>query len=170
MNFKKPFFIVLFFIAAATVNAQSSRFGITAGLMIANAKEEFSGNEVTGSDEGPYLGVYLDVPISEKISLIPEVDYANINGTGYGFFSVRAKYNIIPLLFVQAGPQVSYLFEQFGALNKAGIDFGLGAGVDISKHFNVQARYAFELTNRYKQGFEGTSKLNWLHIGVGYAF
>jgi hypothetical protein len=72
MNFKKPFFIVLFFIAAATVNAQSSRFGITAGLMIANAKEEFSGNEVTGSDEGPYLGVYLDVPISEKISLICE--------------------------------------------------------------------------------------------------
>ncbi|SHF55649.1 hypothetical protein SAMN05444483_101580 [Salegentibacter echinorum] len=138
--------------------------------MIANAKEEFSGYEITGSDEGPYLGVYADIPISEKISLIPEMDYANINGSSFGFLSVRAKYNIIPLLFVQAGPQVSYLFEQFGSINKAGIDFGLGAGVDIFKHFNIQARYAFELTNRNKQGFDGTSKLNWLHIGLGYTF
>lgn len=170
MNYKNPIFLVLLFITVLSVNAQSSRFGITAGLMIANEKTEFSGNENSAGDEGPYVGVYLDVPLTEKLSIRPEVDYANINGSGFGFGSVMAKYNIIPLLYVQAGPQVSYLFEQFGEINKAGIDFGVGAGVDISKHFNIQARYAFELTNRLKPGFEGTSKLNWLHIGVGYTF
>jgi opacity protein-like surface antigen len=170
MNFKKTLFIVLFFIGAANIQAQSYQFGVTAGLLIASEKAEFSGNKASVSDEGPYLGVYADIPISEKISLLPEVDYANINGSSFGFLSVRAKYNIVPLLFVQAGPQVSYLFEQFGALNKAGIDLGLGAGVDISKHFNIQARYAFELTNRYKQEFDGTYNLNWLHIGLGYTF
>jgi hypothetical protein len=123
MNYKKPLFLTLFLIGVVTVNAQSARFGIAAGLMIANEKTEFSGNEDTGSDEGPYLGVYLEVPISEKISLVPEVDYANINGSSFGFLSLRAKYNLIPLLYLQAGPQVSYLFEQFGELNKAGIDF-----------------------------------------------
>ena len=123
MNYKKPLFLALFLIGVVTVNAQSARFGIAAGLMIANEKTEFSGIEDTGSDEGPYLGVYLEVPISEKISLVPEVDYANINGSSFGFLSLRAKYNLIPLLYLQAGPQVSYLFEQFGELNKAGIDF-----------------------------------------------
>jgi len=123
MNYKKPLFLALFLIGVVTVNAQSARFGIAAGLMIANEKTEFSGIEATGSDEGPYLGVYLEVPISEKISLVPEVDYANINGSSFGFLSLRAKYNLIPLLYLQAGPQVSYLFEQFGELNKAGIDF-----------------------------------------------
>jgi len=170
MNFNKIFLIALFLMGSANLSAQSSRFGIAAGLMIGNSKEEFSGNEITGSDEGPYLGIYLDVPITEKLSVVPEVDYGNINGSGFGFLSVRAKYNLIPLVFVQAGPQVSYLFEQFGEINKAGIDFGLGAGVDISKHFHLQARYAFELTNRNKDGFEGTSKLNWLHLGIGYTF
>ncbi len=170
MNYKKSIFIALFLIAVTIANAQSSRFGITAGLMVANEKTEFNGNDAKGSDEGPYVGIYLDVPLSEKLSVRPEVDYANINGSGFGFASVMAKYNLIPLLYVQAGPQVSYLFEQFGELNKAGIDFGVGAGVDISKNFNVQARYAFEITNRFKSGFEGTSKLNWLHIGVGYTF
>lgn len=170
---KKSILLALFLIAGTIANAQSSRFGITAGLMIANEKTEFSGNENTAGDEGPYVGVYLDVPLTGKLSVRPEVDYANINGSGFGFASVMAKYNLIPLVYVQAGPQVSYLFEQFGEFNKAGIDFGVGAGVDISKHFNIQARYAFEITNRYKSGFdrfEGTSKLNWLHIGVGYTF
>jgi len=166
----KKLFLALFLITITAANAQSSRFGITAGLMLANAKEEFSGNDFTSSDEGPYVGIYLDVPLTGKLSVRPEVDYANINGSGFGFASVMAKYNLIPLLYVQAGPQISYLFEQFGEFNKAGIDFGVGAGVDISKHFNIQARYAFEITNRYKSRFEGTSKLNWLHIGVGYTF
>lgn len=170
MNYRKSLFLALFLIGTASINAQSSRFGIAGGLMIGNAKEEYSGNEIIGSDEGPYLGIYMDVPISEKLSIVPEVDYGNINGSGFGFLSLRAKYNIIPLLYVQAGPQVSYLFEQFGEINKAGLDLGVGAGIDISKHFNIQARYAFELTNRFKSGFEGTSKLNWLHIGVGYTF
>lgn len=170
MNFKKPLFLALFLIGTAAMNAQSSRFGITAGLMIANEKTEFSGFESSGGDEGPYVGVYLDVPLTEKLSIRPEVDYANINGSGFGFGSVMAKYNVIPLLFVQAGPQVSYLFEQFGELNKAGIDFGVGAGIDISKHFNIQARYAFEITNRFKSGLDGTSRLNWMHIGIGYTF
>jgi hypothetical protein len=118
MNYKKPLFLALFLIGVVSVNAQSSRFGITAGLMIANEKTEFSGFESSGGDEGPYVGIYLDVPLTEKLSVRPEVDYANINGSGFGFASVMAKYNLIPLLYVQAGPQVSYLFEQFGELNE----------------------------------------------------
>lgn len=167
---KKSILIALFLISGTAANAQSSRFGITAGLMIANEKTEFSGFESSSSDEGPYVGIYLDVTLTEKLSLRPEVDYANINGSGFGFGSVMAKYNLIPLLYVQAGPQVSYLFEQFGELNKAGIDFGVGAGVDISTHFNIQTRYAFEITNRFRSGLEGSSKSNWLHIGIGYTF
>ncbi|VAW16759.1 hypothetical protein MNBD_BACTEROID03-29, partial [hydrothermal vent metagenome] len=49
-------------------------------------------------------------------------------------------------------------------------DLSLGAGYDITDNFHVQARYAINLTNRNNTGFDQTSKLRWLFIGVGYRF
>jgi opacity protein-like surface antigen len=56
-------------------------------------------------------------------------------------------------------------------VKKAGIDFGFGLGYDVSDKIHLQARYAFEVSNRVKDSeTDVTARFNWLHIGVGYSF
>jgi hypothetical protein len=87
------------------------------------------------------------------------------------------------------GPQGSFSFEDKQGLpiNTFGLDLSFGAGYDFNENFYLEARYAFELTNRTPDGFEAEfingefdpvfqqnidvkTVLNSIHLTIGYRF
>jgi len=167
---KKILFIVAWSLLL-TAEAQSTSLGIGAGLLNGSERAVRAGNSASASDTGFYVGILSDYTISEKFKIKAELDYGNLGDTSFGFLSVQGKYYPIQKLYVQVGPQLSHIFNQLGStLKDTGFDLSLGAGFDVTDNFTVQARYAINLTNRNNTGFDQTSKLRWLFVGVGYSF
>ena len=64
-------------------------------------------------------------------------------------------------------------------LNTFGLDLAFGAGYKINSNFFVEAKYSFELTNRFSkevkdaadsEGIDVDSEFNAFSIGLGYKF
>ena len=165
-----PFVIILFHTSVTT--AQNPSFGVSAGLLNGNGRITENNGSASSSDTGFYLGVFSKIQLTQKISLFPELDYGNLNDNSFAFASVRAGYYLAPKFFVQAGPEITYLFDVLtDDVNSAGVNLSMGLGYEINDNFHIQARYAPELTNRIKNAttdIRGT--FNWLHIGIGYTF
>ena len=70
---KKIILSILAVLAFGFTNAQETRFGLKAGVDLATSKVKFPGGTITGSDTGFYLGGFVQLGISEKFSLQPEV-------------------------------------------------------------------------------------------------
>ena len=56
------------------------------------------------------------------------------------------------------------------ALKNVGVDLGFGAAFDATENLSVQARYAFELTNRYDGPGSGLLELKTQHLMVGIIY
>jgi hypothetical protein len=152
-------------------SAQDFKFGISGGLLNGSGKIKDVTGSISASNTGFYAGTFVNIKLSEKFGLMPEVDYGNLNSNSSWFFSTRANYYVIPKFYLQAGPQVFLLSRSLtDDINQAGIDGVFGVGYDITEHFHLQARYSVELTNRFKTDNGGTAKLNNLLVGIGYAF
>lgn len=161
---------MLFCLSSKALQSQGSSIGIGAGLLNGSERAMANGGSASASDTGFYAGLFSDFSLSEKFKLRAELDYGNLGRTSFGFVSVHGKYYFVPKLYVQVGPQVSHIFNQLGStLKDTGFDLSLGAGFDITENFHIQARYAINLTDRNNTGFNRTSKLRWLFVGVGYS-
>lgn len=164
----------LFF--AAQVNAQE--FGITAGYLNLTASTSYGDMDVSASESGFYAGVLADFELSESFHLEPAVVYGNANEANTLFIPVLVKYYIETSGFnIQAGPQGTLVLDDLegSGVKSFGLDLGFGAGYDINENFFLQARYAFELTNRADTDFFGApddlkAHINSLFVGVGYKF
>ncbi|WP_396632918.1 outer membrane beta-barrel protein [Maribacter sp. R86514] len=167
--------LIILVLATLTTNAQNNTFGLSGGYLGAYARVTEDSGSASTSDSGFYLGLYYNLGLNEKIFFMPALDYGAINGNGFGFLSLRAGYRMTDNFNIQAGPQISYLLQDTTPtdINKAGIDLGLGLGYEITNHFNLHARYSFELSNRVKefnQNSDLKARFNWLFIGLGYSF
>lgn len=159
-------------------------FGIKAGPNISS----LSGDAIYNysSKPGFHLGLAMDIPYSDKLSVQPEV-FISLQGSG-GFFledlnfwyinvPVMGKYNIWDVLFIEAGPQLSYLLSSnlegnaFGggttldATNKIDFGFGIGAGYKLNDNLYFQLRYNMGLINVIK---DVTSKNRTLQLSATY--
>ncbi len=151
--------------------SQQVKFGIAGGVLNGSGKVEGEDFLITTSNTRFYLGFYSNIPISEFISITPELDYSNYNSGSVYFFSLRLNYYLNEKFYIQAGPQLSHLTSHLSQnAKKTGIDISLGVGRDITDHFHLQARYAFELSNRLIDDPDTTARLGWLHVGIGYTF
>lgn len=124
---KKTIITFSFLLACCYTNAQDIKFGVRAGINIANVTIKASGVSVSGSSLiGPNAGVFAEIPLAPTVFVQPEVAYS---GMGYkisvssGGQTVSGKstvnYLTIPLLVkvkipttglaVYAGPQYGYL-------------------------------------------------------------
>jgi len=96
-----------------------------------------------------------------------------IKETSFLTVPVLAQYYIEDSgFFVQAGPQANFILEDVN-INTVGLDAAFGVGYHIDEHFFLDARYAFEVTNRYSGDdyFDDLkARLNTLNIGIGYKF
>ena len=162
---KKILFFAVFVFAVA-INANAQRFGTKAGLN--NLSMSAGGDGLTGF----LVGVTADFEMTESLTLQPEVLYSRFDGAAIFSVPVLAKYYVVDKFNLQAGPQMNFDFgaapEEF---NPFAVAVAAGGGYDISDQFFVDARYGFEVTDRYSGEAEDVSwKYNQFMVGLGYRF
>jgi len=123
--------LTLSFVSLTTkAQTMDTKFGIKAGAnMTMMGKYEFLGTTYTSEYvPGWQAGFYLDLPLSEKLSFMPEVLYSQKGGkieatvgsntgeiklrTGYIDVPVLLSFNATPQFSVVFGPQASFLVNQ----------------------------------------------------------
>lgn len=161
-----------------SLNAQDTRFGLKGGITFYKGTIDFAGfEESTNSALGFTAGVYAEFPLSDYISIQPEVLYTQKRTEESDDFfdtdnQVTFTYLDVPLLlrlnlplegsispFVTAGPYVGYLLDAKDEFNGETEDisefiedlnygFIIGGGIQFG-NFNVEVRYDIGLANIY---------------------
>ena len=168
-------------------SASPLRFGIKAGLNVASINDdEFK------AKPGIYGGFFANIPVASSFSVQPEVLY---NGAGAKFENVSdarlnldyisvpvmLQYNILPELYVEAGPQFSFAISQKikGDGGSADVDnlfkgfdfgIGLGAGYYFAQDFGVTARFVAGATDIADNNPGDAIRNNIFQVGVAYKF
>lgn len=129
---KKLFFIAAFgLMSVAATQAQEIRLGAKGGVNFAN----IGGDDITGVDfnsrTGFHIGALVEIPVSEKFWVQPEVLYNALGSKSnqtrilgskvesklnldYIQIPVMAKYYVIEGLALEAGPQIAFLVKAEG--------------------------------------------------------
>ncbi len=154
------------------ISAQNAKFGIAAGYTNITERAKFEELTVSSSESGFYIGALVDITVSEKFHVEPKMLYANAAETGFLYIPVLAKYYVAEKFNLQAGPQANFILDEVvDGFNSFGLDLSFGLGYEINEHFFLDARYSFELTNRYTDNdFNVSDKVNTLNVGLGYKF
>jgi len=200
------------------------RFGIKAGF---NGSTFSRGerSEVDNSEKikaGSHIGVFANIPLAEKFSIQPELlfsqlgsktedifihnsensstkqEYTYKTNLNYLTLPVMIQYNILPQLYVEAGPEFGLLLggkingdgrsevifegttttgtESFSEnitmklYNKFNFGIGIGAGYYFTQNFGVTARFTAGITGIFKNDYGSKVRNNALQIGVAYQF
>lgn len=176
-----------------SVQSQEVRFGAKAGLNLAT----FTGDALTGFDTraGFHIGGLVEIPISEKFSVQPELLYSE---KGSEFFStelslsyldipIMAKYHIIKGLSAELGPVASILLNaeetKRGEVKDVSdftkkFDLGIGGGATYRLPMGVffSLRFTKGIMNIHKDGtsenYDSDVKVqnNIFQISAGYSF
>ncbi|MDE5424362.1 PorT family protein [Ancylomarina sp. DW003] len=193
----KKILVVVCLLIASYSYAQDVKFGLKAGLNLANtAGSDVEDNKINTRF---YFGGFVNAPITEIVSFQPELVISmqgvkadeNISGMSA---EINTSYLNIPLLFkvrldpantvhFYAGPQLGFVLKgeqevEMGSttntedikeyMNK--VDFGLNFGLS----FNVSEEFALDL--RYNRGFtkileDGGKAFNSvIQLGAAYTF
>ena len=176
---------------AGAANAQEARFGVKAGVNLAN---------VTGSDGpnkknlvGATAGVMADFSFSDLISLHPEVLFSQkgvkfeaSNNTA----QVRTTYIDVPLLlrvkadglFFEAGPQLGFLAAQKTEINgttiststdgtrKVDVGYIAGVGYQLPQGLELGVRYNGGISDLSDPSGSSKSRNSVFQFQVGYLF
>jgi hypothetical protein len=176
------------------------RFGVAMGAAFSNAVPSSKSNYNTGATAGFSIGFTYSHPVTDKISIGAEALYAQKGyaaTTQSGRFSQRSQFLDIPVYAklrtgkrfnIFAGPQISYMLSSNNLYNE-GFDESLrgfyqydgvktffagviGAGVDITDHVNLNARYAIDLkgTNANGNIYVPAYKHQALQLAFGFKF
>ena len=170
------------------MSKKKTQFGVTLSYVSATAKAKVDEASVSSSDSatGVSFGISSNSQISDKFYIQPSVQFAIIEEENWLFVPVMLKYYVEDKFNIMAGPQGTFSFgdKQGLPINTFGLDFGFGAGYDINNNFYLEARYAFELTNRTPdpvdiglvvddpsfQSIKMNTKVNSFHFTLGYRF
>lgn len=177
---KKLFFayVILF---TVVVNAQQAVLGAKAGVNFST----LYGENVSGLEgrTGFHLGLVAELEVSEFFSIQPEILYSGLGASegetslGLDYISVpfMAQYYIGQVLFLEAGPQISFNVvaqaESYGESKEIeGIELvefaaALGAGLQLPAGVFVQARYVLGINEALEYP---RLKNNVLQLSVGY--
>ncbi|MEZ4837888.1 porin family protein [Flavobacterium sp.] len=170
---KKIILSILAVAAFGTANAQDTKFGVKAGANFSN----FTGDADLDGRTGFYVGGLVDISITEKFHVQPELLYSMEGADDAELDLIRipimAKYYVMDGLNLQAGPVLGFKIgaEDFVDEATKSLDYGLGfgAGYELPMGLFFDARYNLGLANiSDSDGFDlGTSAFQ---IGLGYKF
>ena len=197
---KKITLSIIAVLAFGFTNAQETKFGLKAGLNVAN----FGGDaEDAKSLVGFHVGGFAEIKLSDKFAIQPELLYsaqgANeeysefgapveiTQNLGYLNIPVMAKYYVAEGFSLEAGPQIGFLLnakikaeyegESEDESNKdafKSIDFGVnfGAGYDFTENFSAGVRYNLGLSNIAETEDGDDFKINnsVFSVSIGYKF
>ncbi len=193
----KKVFLAIVVVIGLGVNAQNVKFGLKAGLNVANVSNLES--EIKFDSRMAYhVGAMAEIGLTERFAVQPEVLFSvqgvrkkeggatatfNLN---YVNVPVMAKYYVIDGLSLEVGPQVGFLttgeFKLEGAGEENGtvdvkdnlkkVDFGLNFGTSYNyQNFNLGVRYNLGLTDISKEREEGDASKNGVfQVSLGYFF
>ncbi|WP_027385479.1 porin family protein [Chryseobacterium gregarium] len=182
------------------------RFGVKAGMNVSSLSNDGT-LEDQGSKIGFNAGVFANIPVGSMFSVQPEVLYSQygdkydqvIAGNRYSYANhldyitvpVMLQYNLIPNLYVEAGPEFGFMVS---AKNKAknetnndvisesgnykdrfstfNFGLGLGAGYYFTDNIGITARYVAGLTDIAKNRPNGSDAVrnNVFQVGLAYKF
>lgn len=171
-------------------NAQDFAFGVKGGVNVAsvggNAYAGLGGLSSFGSKVSFHVGGLVEIPMSEKLSVQPELLYSSqgsnwaFNTTGanlkldYVNLPVMVKYYIIEGLSAEAGPLAGFLLstngdkEDFKSLDVA---VAIGASYKIGANLFVGLRYNKGIMNiNNDANLNGSNQNNVFQVSAGYAF
>ncbi|GAA5087983.1 porin family protein [Chryseobacterium ginsengisoli] len=168
-------------------SAQPVKFGIKAGLNVSSINDDDS-----KAKAGFYGGFFANIPVASSFSVQPEVLY---NGMGakdktysslklnldYISLPVMVQYNVLPELYLEAGPQFSFAISQKVKGDGGSVDvdkafkgfdlgLGLGAGYYIEQKFGITARYVAGLTDIAEDNPGDAIRNGVFQIGIAYKF
>lgn len=161
---KKLLFTALFAIAAFSVNAQGTKFGVKAGADFATVKIQYT-NPITGithtasgTETGFFAGGFAEIGFTENFAIQPELFYVGISNSNMITMPILGKYSF-GKFSAMAGPDFSYLLDANDDEFKIGIS--VGGEFDITENFLASARYSLGM---------GDVSVSGLFIGAGYKF
>ncbi|MGD1318031.1 porin family protein [Chryseobacterium sp. 2R14A] len=171
----------------AKESSSSVTFGIKAGLNVASINDDDS-----KAKAGIYGGVFANIPVASSFSVQPEVLYNGMGAKDKTYSSVKLnldyisvpvmlQYNLLPELYVEAGPQFSFAISQKvkgdgGSMDVdqafKGFDFGigLGAGYYFEQKFGLTARFVAGVTDIAENNPGDAIRNNLFQVGVAYKF
>lgn len=162
----KKIFQVLAIAATSIVSAQS--FGIKGGANISTISKERSWDD-TNAKLGYFVGVYMHAPVNSIFSIQPEVLYNSVGvkydntktshtlGLDYISAPIMFQFEPIPKLYVEAGPQFSFLIGNSDRNKTDDV-------VTIKKYRNNSNYNSFDLSGVVGLGF----RINNITIGARY--
>ena len=178
----------LLFSALTTIQGQSVKLGLKAGLNYANQ----TGTNLTVDSENYkkeaissyHAGLVAEINLFEGLALQPELLYSTqgatyknalgdiTNEVGYLSIPIMIKINLSKSISLELGPQASFLLSEkdnvdLGKSNT--FDFGVagGLGLKVTKSLFLQARYGLGLTEISK---EAQTKNSVVQVSAGLLF
>ena len=161
-----------------TVNAQESKFGITAGYQSSSFEISGDGVDISTDASGYFLGFFAQFSVSESLSIQPELQYSSVSDDGESIgdiiIPVMLKFHLSDKFNFMAGPQFDYITEDdTEGVKEFGMGLGLGLGYDISDNISLGARYSFGfdiLDDEGEDVGDASFKINIFQIGLNYSF
>lgn len=188
-------------LTTSVLSAQS--FGVKGGANISTISKERSWDD-TNAKVGYYVGLYLHAPVNSIFSIQPEVLYNSVGvkyengksshtlGLDYVSAPIMFQFEPIPKLYVEAGPQFSFLignsdrnktddvvtikkYRNNSNYNSFDLSGAIGVGFRIN-NITIGARYLVGFTDIKKSGSTTWSnddkqlRNNALQIGLQYGF
>lgn len=169
-------------------NAQQTKFGVKAGLNIAN----FSGDvEDNSSKVGLAFGGFVEIKVSDKFAIQPEVLFSAQGAKSssedgklnlsYLNIPIMAKFYVAEKFNLEAGPQLGFLVSAKTKYdgnsedvkkyyNSTDFGLNLGAGYDVSKNIAIGVRYSAGLSNIVKDSGDDKVRNSNIAISLGYKF
>ncbi len=204
----------LFLGAAIAVSSLTfaQQFGVKGGLNVSSISKD-GGLDNQGSKVGFHAGLFANFPIASSFSIQPEVLFTQYgdkfdrtygDGTrvswarhlNYIAVPVMFQYNVIPNLYLEAGPEFGFLvdskfktknettntttyendlLDQY-PYNKFNFGLGIGAGYWFTDNLGINARYIAGMndgTENVTIGplvYDDNSKNNVFQVGLNYKF
>ncbi|PQA93105.1 opacity protein [Chryseobacterium shigense] len=186
-----------------TSSSNPVTFGVKGGMNVSSLSKD-EGLDDQKSKIGFNAGVFANIPIAESFSVQPEVLYSQYGekseytllGNKYSASTkldyiavpVMFQYNLIPNLFVEAGPEFGFLvsaknkFKNESNGNSTTSDnykdqlqtfnfgIGLGAGYYFTPNLGITARYVAGVTDIFKDNSGDAVRNNTFQVGLAYKF
>jgi hypothetical protein len=163
------------------------RFGIKAGLNVASVNSDDA-----KAKAGIYGGFFANIPVASSFSVQPELLYNGMGAKNEDFSDVRLnldyislpvmlQYNVLPELYLEAGPQFSFAISRKIKGDGGSVDvknfykgfdlgIGLGAGYYIAQGFGVTARFVAGATDIIENNNDDAIRNTVFQVGVAYKF
>lgn len=179
---KKLALLIVTLLTISQLNyAQSNiKFGVKAGLNYAN----FTNTEIkTDAITNYHAGILLEIGLFDNLAIQPELIYTTVgasydnaitdfkNELGYISIPVLAKFSLSETLFLEAGPQGSFLLSKkdkvFDDYNEFDFSVNAGLGINLTKNLFASARYNLGVTEIAR---DADAKNSVFQLSVGLLF